>query len=130
MEKRTEEVEESLKNAEKTGKLADEKLASYEEKISDLSIESRRIIKRARDEAKVQAEAIISDANEQAHKAIKHSQDEIEREKFNARKELQEEIGNLAVMAAKQILQKEISEEEHRELVDKVIREAEENQWN
>ena len=33
-------------------------------------------------------------------------------------------------MAAKQILQKEISEEEHRELVDKVIREAEENQWN
>lgn len=79
---------------------------------------------------KVQAEAIISDANEQAHKAIKHSQDEIEREKFNARKELQEEIGNLAVMAAKQILQKEISEEEHRELVDKVIREAEENQWN
>ena len=130
MEKRTEEVEESLKNAEKTGKLADEKLASYEEKISDLSIESRRIIKRARDEAKVQAEAIISDANEQAHKAIKHSQDEIEREKFNARKELQEEIGNLAVMAAKQILQKEISEVEHRELVDKVIREAEENQWN
>ena len=45
---------------------------------------------------------------------FKHSQQEIEREKFNAEKELREEVGTLAVMAARRILKKEIKPEDHK----------------
>ena len=107
MESRRKEVEDALDNAAEASRLADEKLADYEKKIADVSTESRRIIKTARDEAKLEADSIISEANEEAHKMFKHSQQEIEREKFNAEKELREEVGTLAVMAARRILKKE-----------------------
>ena len=68
MESRRKEVEDALDNAAEASRLADEKLADYEKKIADVSTESRRIIKTARDEAKLEADSIISEANEEAHK--------------------------------------------------------------
>lgn len=130
MESRRKEVEDALDNAAEASRLADEKLADYEKKIADVSTESRRIIKTARDEAKLEADSIISEANEEAHKMFKHSQQEIEREKFNAEKELREEVGTLAVMAARRILKKEIKPEDHKRIVDDVIKEVEEKRWN
>lgn len=130
MENRRKEIEETLDNAAETSRLADKKLADYEKKIADVSMESRRIIKTARDEAKLQAESIISEANEQANKAFKHSREELEREKFNAEKELREEVGTLAIIAAGRILEKEINPEDHKEIVDEVIKEVEEKRWN
>lgn len=130
MENRRKEVEDALDNAAEASRLADEKLADYEKKITDVSTESRRIIKTARDEAKLEADSIISEANEEAHKMFKHSQQEIEREKFNAEKELREEVGTLAVMAARRILKKEIKPEDHKGIVDDVIKEVEAKRWN
>ena len=108
MESRRKKVKDALDNTAEASRLADEKLADYEKKIADVSTESRRIIKTARDEAKLEADSIISEANEEAHKMFKHSQQEIEREKFNAEKELREEVRTLAVMATHRILKKEI----------------------
>lgn len=127
---RQQEVVDSLNNAEETNRVADEKLADYEARIANVESESRDIIKKARDEAKVQADGIISEANEKARNAIAHSQEEIQREKFNARKELQEEVGNLAVLAAQQIIEREIDSEKQNDIVERIIKEAEEKTWN
>lgn len=43
MENRRKEIEETLDNAAETSRLADKKLADYEKKIADVSMESRRI---------------------------------------------------------------------------------------
>ncbi len=123
-------IKSSLENADQVNKLADEKLKNYEAKIAGVENESRQILKAARDEAKVQAKEIIDSANEKARNLMDHSQKEIRREQYNARKELQEEVGSLAMMAAEQILEKELSPENHEEIINKIIKEAGETPWS
>ena len=130
MVEREKQVRESLENAEKTNEEADKKLKTYEEKLAGADSESRQILKAARDEAKVQAREILDEADEKARALIEHSQKEIPREKYNARKELQQELGSLAVMATEKIVEKELRPEDHKEIVDKIIEEAEEKPWS
>lgn len=130
MVNRENEIRSSIENADHVNKLADEKLQNYEAKIANVETEGRQILKAARDEAKVQAKEIVDSANEKARNLIDHSQKEIRREQYNARKELKEEVGSLAMMAAEQILEKELSPENHEEIINKIIKEAEEKPWS
>ena len=118
MMKRQQEVEDSLNNAAETSRIADAKLADYEERIANVETESR-----------AQADGIIDAANEKAKAAITRSQEEIRREKFNARKELKEEVGSLAVLAAEKIMEREIDADRQKDIVDRIIEEAEEKTW-
>lgn len=127
---RENEIKSSIENADNVNKLADEKLQNYEAKIANVEMESRQMLKAARDEAKVQAKEIVDSANEKARNLIDHSQKEIRREQYNARKELKEEVGSLAIMAAEQILEKELSPETHEEIINKIIEEADEKPWS
>lgn len=127
---REEDVQSSFHRADEVNRLADEKLEQYEQKIAGAEEESRKIIKAARDEAKAQASVIVEQANAQARAVMEHSQKEIRREQYNARKELQEEIGSLAILAAQQLLERELSTENQHEIVNQIIKEAEEKPWN
>ena len=129
MEARSKDIQDQLDHAAETNRQADQKLADYNERIANVETESRAIIKRSRDEAKVQANLIIEEANEEARKTYEHSRTEIEREKLEAQKELKKEIGNLAIMAAEKIMEKELDPEAHQELVEKAIVEAGEVTW-
>lgn len=130
MEERENEVRTQLETAAENNKLADEKLRDYEEKIKNYELEGRDIIKTARNNAKVQAKNIINDAEAQAHKTLMQSEAEIERQKNNARKELKEEIGELAIMAAERIMERELSDRNQSDIVDKIIKEAEDEKWS
>ena len=127
---REEEVENAFNRAEEVNRQADEKLEKYEATLAGVEEDGRKIMKAARDEAKAQAAAIVDKANREAHDLIDHAQKEIRREQYNARKELQEEIGSLAMMAAEQILQRELTTDAQHEIVDNIIKEAEEKPWN
>lgn len=127
---REEEVEATFQRAEEVSRLADEKLETYEATLTGVKEDGRKIMKAARDEAKVQAAAIVEEANQYAHQLIDHAQKEIRREQYHARKELQEEIGSLAMLAAEQILQRELSIDVQHEIVNHIIKEAEETPWN
>ena len=127
---REEEVEATYRRAEEASRQGDEKLEKYEATLAGVEAESRKMIKAARDEAKSQAEAIVTEATQQAHHMIDYAEKEIRREKYKARKELQEEIGSLAMMAAEQILQRELTTDVQHEIVDGIMKEAEEKPWN
>jgi len=130
MVQREQAVQDTLDNADRTSREADEKLRDYEERIANVESEGRDIIKSARDEAKVQAKSIMDDANEKARQMIEHSETEIKREEFNARKNLRDQVGDLAVLAAQQIIEKELKPEDHEEIVNKIIEEADDKPWN
>lgn len=123
-------VRESLAHAEEVNRQAEETLRAYEEKMAGAENERRRILKAARDEAKVQAKEIVEDAGNKANALMEHTQKEIRREQFNARKELKEEVGSLAMLAAEKILEKELTPEDHNEIIKRVIEEAEEKPWS
>ena len=130
MEERENEVRTQFETAEENNRLAEQKLMDYEERIKNYQSEGREIIKATKDDAKVQAQSILDDAKEKARVAIEKSEAEIERQKNNARRELKDEIGSLAVMAAERIIEKELSDRNQSEIVDKIIREAEEERWS
>ena len=130
MEERENEVRTQFETAEENNRLAEQKLMDYEERIKNYQSEGREIIKAAKDDAKVQAQSILDDAKEKARVAVEKSEAEIERQKNNARRELKDEIGSLAVMAAERIIEKELSDRNQSEIVDKIIREAEEERWS
>lgn len=130
MEERENEVRTQFETAEENNRLAEQKLMDYEERIKNYQSEGREIIKAAKDDAKVQAQSILDDAKEKARVAIEKSEAEIERQKNNAKRELKDEIGSLAVMAAERIIEKELSDRNQSEIVDKIIREAEEERWS
>ncbi|MEE0514039.1 MAG: F0F1 ATP synthase subunit B [Emergencia sp.] len=123
-------VQASLDHAEEVNRNAEEQKLLYEAKMAGAEAESRQLLKAARDEAKVQAKEIIDDAGQKARDMIEHSQKEIRREQFNARKELQEEVGSLAILAAEKILEKDLTEQDHEELVNKIIEEADAKPWS
>lgn len=130
MEEREKEVRTQFETAEENNRLAEQKLMDYEERIKNYQSEGREIIKAAKDDAKVQAQSILDDAKEKARIAIEKSEAEIERQKNNARRELKDEIGTLAVMAAERIMEKELSDKNQSEIVDRIIKEAEEEKWS
>ena len=66
---RENEIRSSIENADNVNKLADEKLQNYEAKIANVEMESRQMLKAARDEAKVQAKEIVDSANEKSKKS-------------------------------------------------------------
>ncbi len=124
MEARAQSVQDTLDNAAKKQRRANKKMKAYEKQIAGVEEEGRQIIQDAQKEARAQADRIIDEANAQAHDAIMRSRQEIERQQQAARRQLRREVGDLAVEAAGKILEKEISPEDHREIIDQVLSDA------
>lgn len=130
MVNREKEIQDSLDNAQTVNEQAQEKLEIYQSKLDNADEESRKILKAARDEAKIQAKEIVDEAGEKARDMIEHAQKEIRREQYNARKELREEVGGMAMLAAEQILERELSDRDQQDILGRIIKEAEEKPWN
>lgn len=129
MEARSEQVAAELEEAKKRNDLAEQRLADYEAQIAGAESEKREIIKNAMEDAKVQAGEVLSQANEEAQKLREKNLREIERDKKIARKELQKEVGDLAVLAAGKILEQELDSKKQEAVVNKIIEEAEDTAW-
>lgn len=129
MVEREQTIQDSLDNAEETNRLADEKLADYDAKIAGAQDDVRKIMDEARHEAGLQAAKIIEEAKQDAAGIMEHTQREIEREQHNARAEMKDEITTLAMMAAQQIMEKELDAQGHEEIVNKIIEEAGNKSW-
>lgn len=129
MENREQNIIDQLANADEVSRAADEKLAGCDEKISEANAEGLAIIKRAKANAKVQADNILKDANAEAERMIEDSRKQISEEHKAAQKELEREVGNLAILAAEKIMEKNLSEENHHEIIGKIIKDAGETPW-
>ena len=70
--------------------------------------EKREIIKKAMQEAQAQAGAVLETASKEAGQVREQTRREIERDKMIAKKELQREIGDMAVLAAGKIIGEEL----------------------
>ena len=126
LEKRKQTIEDAFTNAEATNRKADEKYEAYTKKLARAEAESREIIKNARLKADDHANMIVEEAKAEAAR-IKLQ--EAVREKEKALREVREQIGQLAILAAEQILEKEVAAEGQEEIIDRVLEKAGTSQW-
>jgi len=98
--------------------------ADYTERLSAARDEADRLVKNAVDTAHNRGDAIVNEAKaEVAHLKQKAEQD-IEQEKRKAYSELMGEISGMAADIAGRMVEREINEKDHRELVEEFIKSA------
>jgi len=129
MEKRTKSIESSLEEAELKNKESDKLKAQYEEKLKEIKKERNQIIDDATRRAQSRGDEIIDVASQEAKKLSEKASLEIEREKQKMMNELKGEISQLAIAAAGKIIEKDLDESTHKQMIDKFIDKAGETQW-
>lgn len=98
-----------------------EQKAKYDELIGHVQEESDTMLRDSRANANRRAEDIIARAEAQAEEMIRQARKEIADEKRLARQEMREEIVDLAVDMSARILEREVSAEDHKRIVDRFL---------
>ena len=118
-------LDESKANLQESEKLK----TQYEEKMANAKQEALDLISAAKNTAIREAGEIVSKARDDAHAIKEKAEMEIEHEKAKVREQLKEEISEVAFLAARKIVEKELDESTHKKYVEDFIDEAGEQTW-
>lgn len=119
-------------NIDSSVRIKEEAIAQKEEydaKLKDVGKEAHSIIESAKAKGEQEKAEIIQQAQSQAEHLKKKAQEEIERDKRNAQKEMREVISDVAIEAAKKLVQKEMDETVQKQFVDDFISQAGDKEW-
>ena len=103
----------------RTDALADK--AEYERQLSEANEEAGRIIKEAASVASYRENEIISDARDRASGIIREAENEAELLKRKADEDIKSEIVDVSALLTEKLLDREINENDHRNLIDSFI---------
>ena len=121
LEARAKRVEESLAKA----KAADELLATMQQRYSDeidrAQREAHDIIEQGTQAAEQQRQEILAAAREEAQQIITRAQTQAERELQLGEIALRQEIVDLSIAAASQVIGQDLDEAEHRRLIEEFL---------
>ena len=129
MDDRSNAIKDAIDGAEAMNKRADAKMANYSKRIANIEEEGRAIIKDARQQADAQAQQIIAEARQQAADIIDKAEHTIELEHAKAMDDMRQEIANISLMVAEQIVEKEVDKTGQEAIVDEIINNARSTQW-
>ncbi len=101
----------------------------YEAKIEEAKDEARDIVDSAKKRGEELREEIITEARKEANDIKEKAHKEIEREKEKAIDDLKSEVVTVAMMAASKVVNKNLDENDHREMINNVINEVGESKW-
>lgn len=96
----------------------------YTRRMSSAREEADRLVKNAVETAGRRGEAIVQEARDEATHLKQKAESDIEQERRKAYSELVGEISGMAVDIAGKMVEREINEADHRELVEEFIRNA------
>lgn len=123
IEKREQEINKMYADAEKATNDAREMKESYEASIANAKAEAGEIVKNATETAHKTEEQIISDAQKRADALLTKAQAQIEADRVKTIESVKSDISGMAVGIASKVIEKDISEDDHRKLIDDFINE-------
>lgn len=121
LEKRKGEISDSYaasKLAEDNAKAAEK---AWEEKLATARSEADSMIASASEDAKLRAKKIVAEANERADGIIRAAKSEARLEEKRAADNIKREIVEVSGELAEKLLEREISQDDHRALIDSFI---------
>ncbi len=117
LEKRSNDIAKSYEDAEKALKEADDLKKNYEQKLAEAREERNEIIAKAKDIANKQAKDIVVQAEEEARIIKENAFKQTEAYKQKAMTDVKDDIAAMAVLAAANILKKEIDTKTNRDMI-------------
>ena len=127
IDSRQEEVDKMYSDAEGAVKSAEEMKAEYESRLESARSESEEILKNAQRRATLKEEEILKDARAEAQRVLERADEQIALEKKRILNEVKDEVAEMAIDIAGAVIGRDVSEDEHRALIDSFIDGAGEN---
>lgn len=119
--KRKEKINDELDGAAKAEQESKAKLEQYNGLLAQAGADGRKAAERIIDDAKKEVQSMMSTAQQQAEELLKQAELEREEEILKAREELQKESVVLAVDIAGTILQKEMTEAQQLDMINRYV---------
>lgn len=127
LQKREESIKTSIESAENALKKAEQISKDNEKALREAEVVAQRI----RKDAAAEAEAIRADriekAKDEAAKLLDQARASIEAEKKKALEDLRNEVADLALKAARMIIDSELDADKNKKLVDNFIKDVSKN---
>jgi F-type H+-transporting ATPase subunit b len=121
IDSRQKEIDDMYSDAESSVESANALKAEYEEKLASANSESEEILKAAQRRALLKEEEILREADEKAARALARAEEQIELEKARAINEVKDEVSEMAIGIASAVIERDVSAEEHSELINEFI---------
>lgn len=127
LEKRDNEIETQYNNAEEKEREASLNKENWEKKMQMAEDEANSILADATENAKFRGEKIVSEAKMRADGIIRQAENEAALEHKKAIEGIKREIVEVSGALAEKMLEREIDENDHRNLIDSFIEKIGEN---
>lgn len=118
---RRSQVDSIYQEAEASRSEAEKSRLLYRNKLDHADEEADSIIRQAAERADRLSDEIVAEAEKKAADAIRKADADIALEKKKAMNELKDEISGISVQIAQSVVEREIREEDHKELIDSFI---------
>lgn len=129
MEKRQQKIAEDLDTAEKNRAEAEKLFKEQQQMLEQARKDASQILENARVTSEKQAAEIIETAKQEAEQFKNVARAEMNREKEQAVEALRKEVGQLSVLLASKIIEKEIDAKQQEELLQNYLKEVGNKQW-
>ena len=101
---------------------AEDMKAEYEQNLQNARAEANEIVANAQKTATARGEEIVGEARAQAAALKQKAEADIAQERKKAVNEVKDEIGGIAMEIASKVVEREISEKDHKDLIDEFIK--------
>lgn len=103
--------------------------ADYEERMERAKLEGQEIVENSRVRASELEESMLEEAKEEVRTVKERAKKDIEREREKAYEDVKESAGEMAILIASKIMEKDMNLENQNVLIDKFIDEVGNSQW-
>lgn len=125
LDQRQARIRESVERAERAQREAQRIEQEFGEKIAEARREGQNIVGNANQIAqRIQAEAHEKAARE-AELFLTRAREQIDRERDKAISELRQQVADLAILAAGKVVEEELDQKKHYDLIDRVLAQSE-----
>ena len=111
-----------IADAEKLRTEAEAMKAEYEQNLQNARTEANQIVAAAQKTAAARSEELLGEARAQAAALKQKAEADIAQERKKAVNEVKDEIGGMAMEIASKVVEREINEADHQDLIDEFIK--------
>ena len=111
-----------IADAQKLRTEAEAMKAEYEQNLQNARTEANQIVTAAQKTTTARSEEIVGEARAQAAALKQKAEADIAQERKKAVNEVKDEIGGIAMEIASKVVEREISEKDHKDLIDEFIK--------
>jgi F-type H+-transporting ATPase subunit b len=122
LDRRGESIKKSIEEAEKQRAEAKKLMDDYQKQLADARNEAGKIIEEARQLGERVRKEVVDKSNAEASAAVQRAQEEIQRQKEKGIQEMKDTVAALSIQIASRVIEKELDEATHRQLVENLIK--------